>query len=188
MHSGAALAKTFTEKDFVTQPLGHGVYALAYDKGQQALYAASAPSFDKDKTDGLVFKLAAQTLQIEAKIPTERRTFAVALDEENHRLYLGNSLEGSVTLLDSRTDKAIKTIQLSDTSDPENRVHVREVVLDKKHQRLYVSGIGRKDKGLLWVVDTQKQALAQTLEKLEPVGFAVDEAVTRCMSCLASGN
>lgn len=176
MHSGAAFAKTFTEKDFVTQSLGHGVYELAYDKGQQALYAASAPSFDKDKTDGLVFKLAAQTLQIEAKIPTERRTFAVALDEENHRLYLGNSLEGSVTLLDTRTDKAIKTIQLSDTSNPENRVHVREVVLDKKHQRLYVSGIGRKDKGLLWVVDTEKQALAQTLEKLEPVGFAVDEA------------
>lgn len=175
-HSGVVLAKTFTEKDFVTQPLGHGVYELAYDKGQQALYAASAPSFDKDKSDGLVFKLAAQTLQIEAKIPTERRTFAVALDEENHRLYLGNSLEGSVTLLDTRTDKAIKTIQLSDTSDPENRVHLREVVLDKKHQRLYVSGIGRKDKGLLWVVDTQKQALAQTLEKLEPVGFAVDEA------------
>ena len=175
-HSGVVLAKTFTEKDFVTQPLGHGVYELAYDKGQQALYAASAPSFDKDKSDGLVFKLAAQTLQIEAKIPTERRTFTVALDEENHRLYLGNSLEGSVTLLDTRTDKAIKTIQLSDTSDPENRVHLREVVLDKKHQRLYVSGIGRKDKGLLWVVDTQKQALAQTLEKLEPVGFAVDEA------------
>ncbi|MEB6377654.1 YncE family protein [Leclercia adecarboxylata] len=176
MHSGTALANAFTEKDFVVQPLGNGVYELAYDKGQQTLYAASAPSFEKDKTDGLVFKLAAQSLQIDAKIPTARRTFAVALDEENHLLWLGNALEGSVTLLDTRTDKAIKTIQLSDNADPEKKAHVREVVLDKKHQRLYVSGIGRKGKGLLWVVDTQKQALAQTLEKLEPVGFAVDDA------------
>ncbi|URO01370.1 YncE family protein [Leclercia adecarboxylata] len=176
MNTGSVFAKAFTEKDFVAQPLGHGVYELAYDKGQQAVYAASAPSFDKDKTDGLVFKLAAPSLQINARIPMERRTFAVALDEENHILYLGNALEGSVTLLDTRTDKAIKTLQLSDDSDPEKRAHVREVVLDKKHQRLYVSGIGRKDKGLLWVVDTQKQALAHTLQKLEPVGFAVDEA------------
>ncbi|MBZ0057114.1 MULTISPECIES: YncE family protein [unclassified Leclercia] len=187
MHSGSVFAKTFTEKDFVSQPLGHGVYELAWDKGQQALYAASAPSFDKDKTDGLVFKLAAQSLQIDAKIPMERRTFAVALDEENHILYLGNALEGSVTLLDTRTDKAIKTLQLSDNSDPEKRAHVREVVLDKKHQRLYVSGIGRKDKGLLWVVDTQKQELAQTLQKLEPVGFAVDEAGDRVYVVSGSG-
>jgi hypothetical protein len=41
----------------------------------------------------------------------------------------------------------IKTIQLSDDSDPEKQAHVREVVLDKLNQRLYVSGIGRKGKG-----------------------------------------
>lgn len=32
-----ALAKDFTEKDFQSQPLGHGVYELSYDKGQQAI-------------------------------------------------------------------------------------------------------------------------------------------------------
>ncbi len=175
-HSGSAFAKDFTEKDFLTQSLGHGVYELAYDKGQNALYAASAPSFDKDKSAGLVFRLAADTLKVNERINTERRSFAVSLDEENHILYLGNALDGSVTLLDTRTNKAIKTIQLSDDSDPNKQAHVREVVLDKKHHRLYVSGIGSKDKGLLWVVDTQKQQLAQTIENMEPVGFAVDES------------
>jgi len=175
-HVNAVSAKAFTEQDFQSQPLGHGVYELALDNGQKALYAASAPSFDKDKTAGLVFRLAADSLQINEKIATERRTFAVALDEENHILYLGNALEGSITLLDTRSGKALKTIQLSDDSDPKNITHVREVVLDKKHQRLYVSGIGRKDKGLLWVVDTHKQQLTQTIEKLDPVGFAVDSA------------
>lgn len=176
LHAGSALAKDFTEKNFQSQPLGHGVYELAVDNGQNALYAASAPSFDKDKTAGLVFQLGADSLQIKNKIATERRTFAVALDEENHILWLGNSLEGAVSLLDTRTNKVIKTLQLSDDSDPKKTAHVRELVLDKKHHRLYVSGIGRKDQGLLWVVDTQKQQLEQTLEKLEPVGFAVDTA------------
>ncbi|WP_333850494.1 7-bladed beta-propeller protein YncE [Leclercia sp.] len=176
MHSGSLCAKDFTEKDFLVQPLGQGVYELAYDKDQNALYAASAPSFDEDKTAGLVFQLAASTLKIVQQIPTERRTFAVALDQDQHILYLGNALEGSVTLLNTRNNAIIKTIQLSDDSDPNKKAHVREVVLDKKHQRLYVSGIGRKDKGLLWVVDTKKGELVQTLGKLEPVGFAVDEA------------
>lgn len=176
IHSGAVFAKQFTDKDFQSQSLGHGVYELAYDNAQKALYAASAPSFDADKKAGLVFLLNADSLQIAQKIATERRTFAVALDEANHILYLGNAMEGSVTLLDTRTNTAIKTIQLSDDSNPDRKAHVREVVLDKKHHRLYVSGIGSKDKGLLWVVDTQKQQLAETIEKLEPVGFAVDEA------------
>lgn len=176
LHTSSGFAKAFTEKDFTSQPLGHGVYELALDNGQQALYAASSPSFDKDKTAGLVFKLAADSLRVDKNIATERRTFAVALDEENHILYLGNSLEGSVMLLDTRSDKVIKTLQLSDASDPKKTAHVRELVLDKKHHRLYVSGIGRKDSGLLWVVDTQKQQLAETIEKLEPVGFAVDTA------------
>ncbi|WP_409429807.1 YncE family protein [Kosakonia sp.] len=176
LFSAALYAQEFTERDFPSQPLGHGVYELAYDHGQKTLFAASAPSFAKDKTDGLVFRLAADSLKIDQRITTQRRTFAVALDEANHLLYLGNSLEGSLTLLDTRTNNVIKTLQLSDDSDPNKKAHVREVVLDKLHQRLYVSGIGAKDKGLLWVVDTQKQALEKTLEKLEPVGFAVDEA------------
>ncbi|UNK75207.1 YncE family protein [Raoultella planticola] len=176
LHVVSASAKDFTEQAFRSQPLGHGVYELAYDNRQKVLYAASAPSFDKDKTTGIVFRLAADSLQINQKIVTERRTFALSLDEENHILYLGNALDGSLTLVDTLTNKVIKTIQLSDGSDPEKQAHVREVVLDKPNQRLYVSGIGRKDKGLLWVVDTRKQQLIETLNHVEPVGFAVDDA------------
>jgi hypothetical protein len=88
----SASAKDFTEQAFRSQPLGHGVYELAYDNSQKTLYAASAPSFEKDKTTGVVFRLAADSLQINQKIATERRTFALSLDEENHILYLGNAL------------------------------------------------------------------------------------------------
>ena len=127
----------------------------------------------------MVYLLNAHTLQINDKIATERRTFAVSLDEENHILYLGNALEGSIALLDTRTNKVINTIQLSDSSDPKKTAHVREVVLDKKHHRLYISGIGGKDSGLLWVVDTQKQALIDTISQIDPVGFAVDNSADK---------
>lgn len=187
IHASLVNAADFTEKDFKSQSLGHGVYELAYDKGQNALYAASAPSFEKDKTAGLVFQLDANSLKINHKIATDRRTFAVALDEANHTLYLGNAMEGSIALLDTRTSNVINTIQLSDESNPKKTAHVREVVLDKKHHRLYISGIGGKDSGLLWVVDTQKQQLVNTIEKFDPVGFAVDETDDKVYAVTGKG-
>lgn len=91
-----------------------------------------------------MFRLAADSLRIDEKIAAERRAFALSLDEENHILYLGNALDGSLTLLDTQTNRVIKTLQLSDDSDPEKQAHVREVVLDKLNQRLYVSGSGAR--------------------------------------------
>lgn len=187
LHSGVVLAKSFTEKDFISQPLGRGVYELAYDKGQQTLYAASAPSFAADKINGLLFALGVDDLAINKTIKTERRIFALALDEEKHHLYMGNALDGSVALLDTRTGKVIKTLQLSDNADPKTLIHPREAVLDKKHQRLYVSGMGRKGRGLLWVVDTRQQRLLKTLEGMDPVGFAVDAVGSKVYAVTGSG-
>lgn len=185
--SSSGMAKAMNENDFKARALGHGVYEMAYVKERNALFAASSPSFDADKRAGVVFELAADTLRIDKKIPTNRRGFSVALDEESHILYLGNALDGSVTLLDSRTGKELRTLQLSDDAVPEKKAHVREVVLDKKHHRLYVSGIGGKDKGLLWIVDTQKQQLIKTLDNMEPVGFAVDEAGNKVYAVTGKG-
>ena len=187
MLSPPGIAKAMNEMDFKTQPLGHGVYEMALVKSRNALFVASSPSFDQDKTSGMVFQLAADSLQIDKTIPTTRRTFSVALDEENHLLYLGNALDGSLTLLDSQNGKELRTLQLSDDAVAEKKAHVREVVLDKKHHRLYVSGIGGKDKGVLWVVDTQKQQLIKTLNNIEPVGFAVDEAGNKVYAVTGKG-
>lgn len=184
LHAGFTLAKDFSEAQFTSQPLGHGVYELAYDAGQKALYAASAPSFEKDKTAGEVFQLAADSLKIEERISTQRRAFAVSLDEANHILWLGNALDGSLTLLDTRTHKELKTIQLADA---ENNAHVREAVLDKKHHRLYVSGIAREGNGVLWVVDTQNQTLLHTHKQMDAVGFAVDEAADNVYAVTGKG-
>ena len=184
LHAGSASAKEFNEDRFTSQALGPGVYELAYDAGQKAIYAASAPSFDKNKPAGEIFLLAADSLKVHERIATQRRPFAVSLDEPNHILWSGNALDGSVTLLDTRTNKEIKTLQLA---DEENKAHVREVVLDKKHHRLYVSGIGSKGKGVLWVIDTQNQKLLHVQKQLDPVGFAVDEAGDKVYAVTGEG-
>lgn len=168
-------AKPLPEKDFLTVPAGKGVYELAFDASRNVLFVASAPSFDKDKTHGLVYTLSPDTLAATGNIATDRRAFATVLDQENHILYIGNTLEGSVTLIDTRNGKEIKTVQLSDMSNPEAITHTREMALDKKHQRLYVSGVA--EKGIIWVIDTQKQQHIATIENVGeyPTGLAIDE-------------
>lgn len=52
-----SVAQTLPEKDFLTHDVGNGVYELAVDSQQNTLFAASSPSFDKDKTRGLIYKL-----------------------------------------------------------------------------------------------------------------------------------
>jgi len=186
-HSINVSAKPLPEKDFLTVPTGNGLYELAYDASQNVLFAASAPSFDKDKTDGLIYKFNPETLNATGNISTKRRAFATVLDEENHTLYIGNTLDGSVTLIDTRTGKEIKTVQLSDTSHPKEIVHTREMALDKKRQRLYVSGV--TEKGIIWVIDTQQQQHIGTIENVGeyPTGLAVDEEKARVYSVNGSG-
>ena len=89
-------------------------------------------------------------------------------------LYVGNTLEGSVTLIDTRSGKELAILQLSEAKNPKEIVHTREMVLDKQHHRLYVSGVA--EKGIVWVVDTQKREKIATLENMGqyPTGMAVD--------------
>lgn len=174
MASLSVNAATRAQSDFQTATVGPGIYELAYDAGQNTLFAAAAPSFDKDKTTGLVWRLNPVDLKATDSITTSRRVFATALDEENHTLYLGNTLEGSVTLLDTRSGKELKTLQLSDTTNPKEITHTRELALDKAHHRLYVSGVA--EKGVVWVIDTQKNERIATLENMGryPTGIAVN--------------
>ncbi|WP_410737974.1 7-bladed beta-propeller protein YncE [Citrobacter portucalensis] len=167
-------AQTLPEQDFLTRDVGNGVYELAVDSQQNALFAASSPSFDKDKTSGLIYKLDLEKLTTTEVIETSRRAFATALDEENQVLYVGNTLEGSVTLIDTRSGKELAILQLSEAKNPKEIVHTREMVLDKQHHRLYVSGVA--EKGIVWVVDTQKREKIATLENMGqyPTGMAVD--------------
>lgn len=48
--SCSTLAADLPESQFQTKPVGHGLYELAFDGTSNTLFAASTPSFAKEKT------------------------------------------------------------------------------------------------------------------------------------------
>lgn len=172
--SYSTLAADLPESQFQTQPIGHGLYELAFDGTSNTLFAASTPSFAKEKNGGIVFKVNPSTLATDANIATQRRAFATALDEQRHLLYIGNTVDGSVTVIDTRSGKELATIELSESMKEDQFTPTREMVLDKKNQRLYVSGTSQK--GVLWIIDTAKREKIATLSNMGeyPTGIALD--------------
>jgi len=172
--SCSTLAADLPENQFHTQPIGHGLYELAFDGTSNTLFAASTPSFAKEKNGGIVFKVNPSTLATDANIATQRRAFATALDEQRHLLYIGNTVDGSVTVIDTRSGKELATIELSESMKEDQFTPTREMVLDKKNQRLYVSGTSQK--GVLWIIDTAKREKIATLSNMGeyPTGIALD--------------
>ncbi|WP_265555445.1 YncE family protein [Serratia grimesii] len=172
--SCSTLAADLPESQFQTQPIGHGLYELAFDGTSNTLFAASTPSFAKEKNGGIVFKVNPSTLATDANIATQRRAFATALDEQRHLLYIGNTVDGSVTVIDTRNGKELATIELSESMKEDQFTPTREMVLDKKNQRLYVSGTSQK--GVLWIIDTAKREKIATLSNMGeyPTGIALD--------------
>ncbi|WBL74017.1 YncE family protein [Serratia liquefaciens] len=172
--SCSTLAADLPESQFQTKPVGHGLYELAFDGTSNTLFAASTPSFAKEKNGGIVFRVNPATLATDANIVTKRRAFATALDEQRHLLYIGNTVDGSVTVIDTQTGKELATIQLNESVKEDQFVPTRELVLDKKNQRLYVSGTAQK--GVLWVIDTAKREKIATLGNMGeyPTGIALD--------------
>jgi YVTN family beta-propeller protein len=113
--SCSTLAADLSESQFQTKPVGHGLYELAFDGTSNTLFAASTPSFAKEKNGGIVFRVNPATLATDANIVTKRRAFATALDEQRHLLYIGNTVDGSVTVIDTQTGKELATIQLNES-------------------------------------------------------------------------
>lgn len=172
--SCSTLAAELPESHFQTKPVGYGLYELAFDGQNNALFAASTPSFAKGKNSGIVYRINPATLATDGKIVTQRRAFATALDEERHVLYIGNTVDGSVTMIDTQSGKELATVQLSESMKEDQFAPTREMVLDKKNQRLYVSGTAQK--GVLWVIDTAKREKIATISNVGeyPTGLALD--------------
>ncbi len=171
---------------FLTKTVGNGLYELSFDGHKQRLFAASSPSFDREKARGVVYQLNAATLTTEAEIKISRLAFATALDEENQRLYIGNTLDGSVTVIDTETGKELSIIQLSESRQGDRFKPTREMVFDRKNHRLYVSSSA--EKGVLWVIDTATGEKINTIEGLgnSVTGIALD--LTRNSIYLVNGS
>ncbi len=165
--------------------LAQGLYELAYSEKQNAVFVASAGGFGPTAVAPKVLRLNPQTLAVEAEIAVERKGFGVVLDDAANRLYIGNTTDASITVIDTGTNKVTAVIQLAekvkDAAGKERYPHsVREMVLDTANNRLYAPGLATENSAL-YVVDTRALKLEKVLTGFGYVatGIAFDKAGQR---------
>lgn len=137
-----------------------GAYEIVHWPEAGLVFVASSPSFD-DGAAGFIHVLDAGDLYPIRRIQLPRRPFALALDRSAGRLYAGNTLDGSLTVIDARGGQILDTIQLGQPSD-EGFEHVRMIVLDEERGLGFVTSPG--EKGAAWIVDTRAGKLAHRID------------------------
>ena len=170
----AARATMAPSAEVRREALAQGLYELAYSARQDAVFVTSSGGFGPTAAPSRVLRLHPDTLAVEAEIPLERRGFGVTLDDAANRLYVGNTNDGAITVIDTAANQVIGVVQLAqktkvtgpDGKEAERYPHnFREMVVDPARHRLYAPGLTFKDSAL-YVVDTH----SLTVEKVLP-GF-----------------
>ena len=162
-----------------------GVYELAYSARQNAVFVASAGGFGDNAPPSKLLRLDPRTLAVQAEIALPQRGFGVALDDAVGRLYVGNTLEGSITVVDIAANRVIQTVPMMDKvkgkDGKENYPHhVRELVIDSANQRVYAPGVSFED-GAQYVLNTRTLQREKVVPGIGPVaaGVALDAARNR---------
>ena len=185
----AVTAKTAAQVQ--RQALAKGLYELAYSPRQNALFVASSGGFGPDASPAKVLRLNPQTLAVEGEIPLERKAFGVTYDDASGRLYLGNTVDLSVTVVDTLANRVVGIVQLEgkvkakdkDGKDIERYPRdLRELAVDPANQRLFLAGHGGENGSVLYVVNTETLKVDKVLPGLgnaKAPGFAFDAAGQR---------
>jgi DNA-binding beta-propeller fold protein YncE len=171
------------------ETLAQGLYELAYSPTRNAVFVASSGGFGPTAQPAKVLRLNAQTLKIEGEIPLARKGFGVALDDAAGRLYIGNTVDTSVTVIDLNTNQVVGIVQLEQKArmpdGKERYMHdLRELVVDSANERLFVTGHSEQG-SVMFVVNTRTLTMDKMIEGLgnaKAPGLALDAANNRLFS------
>lgn len=162
------------EVSVMSKPVDKGLYELVYSQPDNALFVASAQG--RDDQGGVVYRLDPQSLQSVRTLKNTHKPFGIALDQQNNRLFLGNSREGAVTLVDANNGAELKHLVLDGRKRTETLrpLQVREIVFDAATDRLYIPGVGADS--VVWVVDAKNLTLLDTIKNTGKIatGVALD--------------
>ena len=158
------------------QDLIRGAYELV-DAPAGALVVASTPSFAKG-TPGYLDFLDRDDLSAIRRIELPRRAFALGVDRERGRIYVGNTLDGSLSVVDAASGLLLETIQLG-KADGEGFEHTRMIEVDQASGRVFVSS--PSETGTLWIVDPAEGNTVRRIDDagLWAAGLAFDPATNR---------
>lgn len=152
-----------------------GIYEARLSPEHGALFVASAPGFDA-KQAGFVYLLDPVSLSEIRRIQLPRKAFALGLDHQAGRLYVGNTLDGSLTVVDARSGLVIDTIQLGKAEPEGGFEHTRMIRVDQTSGLVFVSS--PSETGTVWIVDGRAGKLLHRIENvgLWAAGLAHDPA------------
>jgi len=173
-----ATARELTPAEIATatarQDSIRGVYELIEAPGLDTLFVASTPSFDAG-TPGYVDLLDPVDLSQKSRIELPRRAFALAMDEKRGKLFVGNTLDGSLSVLDLKSGALLDTVQLG-RKDGEWFEHTRMIEVDEESGRVFVTS--PSPTGTLWIVEAGKDNAVQRIDNagLWAAGLAHDPA------------
>jgi len=163
----------------LNQTVGKGVYELAVSPKDNALFVATAQSSSGE--GGTVFRLDPATLAVQQPINTALKSFGAAINPQTNVLYIGNTVNGSVTAIEASSGHALNTLVLDGRQRSENvrPLQPRQVAVDVKTNRVYITGLGPES--VVWVVDGTSLTLLSTIPNTGKMGtgLAVDSAAQK---------
>ena len=184
--TAAPATPTTARPEVRRQALAKGLYELAYSPRQNAVFVASSGGFGDDADPAKILRLNPKTLAVEQEIALERKAFGITLDDAGGRLYVGNTVDLSVTAVDIVNNRVVGVVQLEEkvrTEDGKERYprDLRELVVDPASKRLFLQGHSGKG-SVLYVVNTETLEVEKTLPGLgnaKAPGLAFDAAGQR---------
>lgn len=152
-----------------------GVYETRLSPEHDILFVASSPGFEA-KQAGFLYVLDPETLSEIRRIQLPRKAFALGLDQAAGRLYVGNTLDGSLTVVDGASGLVIDTIQLGKAEAEGGFEHTRMIRIDQTSGLVFVSS--PSETGTVWIVDGREGKLLHRIENtgLWAAGLAYDAA------------
>ncbi|WP_262249941.1 YncE family protein [Parapedobacter soli] len=148
--------------------VGKGLYEIVVDHNDGAVYVASVGQ--GDVLGPYIYKLDPKTLAAVDSIALgEAAGFGLGINQKTRTLYTSNTRSNSVHAIDLKTGKVLATI-----SNGEKKSHTREIVVDEKNNKVYVSDVG--DPSTVWVIDGKTNRYLYSLEDAgkTATGLAID--------------
>lgn len=130
----------------------------------RAVFLPTIGAFDP-QNGRFVHRLDACTLQTLQTVHLPERSFSLGLNNATNTLYVVNTLDGSLTVMDAASGFVKGVIQLAERKKNEKSeteiAHTRKVIVDEAHNRVFVTSPGRP--GLVWIVDGATNPLTHTI-------------------------
>lgn len=183
----AAAYAPVKDENLAVALLAKGLYELVYSPKYHAVFVTATGGWDKDADAPKVLRLNPDSLAVEGEITLQRKGFGLAIDEAAGRLYVGNTVDTSLTVVDIDRQRELGVIQLEEkTVGADGKAKyardLRQLVVDPAKQRVYIAAHGFETGSVLYVVNTQTLKVEKTIEGLgqaKAPGIWLDAASNR---------